>query len=456
MTNIVRRLTGRKEPGRANNYSMNTDVGRLTQPHFRDTSQLPAPIVSASVGSAGMKRTSLLISKMKAFGCSYRLQSALVYDCNSTNVNQWLEATRQAGVHGISVTPDYVPFSDGFQRDPTEFMNHFGAIQRDMEDMLNDMERLMAQGGSRPQIIIEWIGFGGHALISYMLHAMIADRFPSTKVLPIFCLPAERQLEENIRRHDLWGEAERTFGSVPSMVTDNRSGYNFGMLDERVAVALASVEACAQYKPESGTLGETVSIFMQNSSRWLSLDCMEIPHANVRDRKRGRSNRDIKISMDEISHQVLTSIKQISEPDHNETRTASFAPPDRHNEFRLYVVMPFDSDTVAQIQNDVEDLMKREEYERVFPGSKVSFAPGNSLFRGQSDVTHTHISKITGHPVEPMPPSLAKIVRQGSEGGQPSRQLFPTWADKRLRNDATEHGNGQRDAAEQERVLADR
>ena len=429
---ILPNITNRRTPNRANNYAMNNQKGQLGRPVYRDTSKMPAPIVSASVGSAGMKRTSLLMSKMHALGCSYRLQSALVYDCNSTNINQWINATRQAGVYGISVTPDYVPFADGFQRDPWEFLKHYSYIQRDLEKMLNEMERRMAEAGSRPQIVVEWIGFGGHALISYMLHDMIVDRFPATKILPIFSLPAERQLEENIRRHGIWDTAQRTLGDTPCLITDNRSGYNFGLLDERVAMAIASIEACAQFKPETGTLGEVVNIFAQNGSKWLSLDCCEIPHpVNTRSWRR-RSERDRRLSLQEVGHQILTAINSISEPKHDETRTAVFRPPDRQSEFRISVVLPFDAETVAYIQDDVEDLLKREEYERVFPGGKVSFAPGNSMFRGRQDISHIHISKLTGYPVEEVPVSLARIIDNEPGHLVNDNRKFPSWADMRL------------------------
>ena len=68
-------------------YNMKPPNSRLGNIYLRDFERDPAPIVSLSVGSAGMKRTALWTQKMRALGCDTRIQSLVVYDCNTANRN---------------------------------------------------------------------------------------------------------------------------------------------------------------------------------------------------------------------------------------------------------------------------------------------------------------------------------------------------------------------------------
>ena len=40
------------------------------------------------------------------------------YDCNRTNVQQWVEAANASGVMDNCIVPNYLPFSEGFLRQP--------------------------------------------------------------------------------------------------------------------------------------------------------------------------------------------------------------------------------------------------------------------------------------------------------------------------------------------------
>ena len=65
-------------------YNMKAPNSKLGNIYLRDFERDPAPIVSLSVGSAGMKRTALWTQKMRALGCDTRIQSLVVYDCYAT------------------------------------------------------------------------------------------------------------------------------------------------------------------------------------------------------------------------------------------------------------------------------------------------------------------------------------------------------------------------------------
>ena len=251
----------------------------------------------------------------------------VVYDCNSTNIRLWRKAAAASNLSDISIVPEYLPLSEGFLRQPDFFMDHYGAIERDIERIVDDMERQANEAGTRPQVIIEWIGFGGHARLSYLIHEHVADRFPRAKFLPVYCMPAERVLEQNIREHRLWQEAEQIIGDIPSLITDNRAAGSLQMLDERVALGLAAMEACYRFRPESGTMAETVSMFGIKGVRWLSLEVADIPY-RVNKPSRGRRSQqpshDQRMSHSAVVQSIKEAIWRIAAPVNDEQHTAYF------------------------------------------------------------------------------------------------------------------------------------
>lgn len=79
-----------------------------------------SPIVSVSVGTTGKNRSSLYYERMSRMGREQRIQSMLVYDCNQISINNL-----KAGARGIPykvITPEYLPFSEGFLRRVNQYM----------------------------------------------------------------------------------------------------------------------------------------------------------------------------------------------------------------------------------------------------------------------------------------------------------------------------------------------
>lgn len=387
---------------------------QLGQIYLRDFEREPAPIISLSVGSAGMARSAMWTQKMTALGCRGRIQSLVAYDCHKTNIQEWNRAAQNSGLDSITITPQYLPISEGFLRQPNAFMSHYGAIERDIERITDDMERLANEAGVRPQIIIEWIGFGGHAKLSYLIHEHVAARFPGAKFLPVFCMPAERVLEQNIRDYQLWQAAEDIIGPVSSVITDNRASGSLQLLDERIALALASMEACHRFRPDVGTMAETVSMFNLNSSRWLSIDAADLPY-RVGKLKRSRSaaaNQERRMAHSSVVQGIKEAIWRIAAPDNTEHHTGFFNPTDYGAEQRIYCVLPFTPTVTEEIKNDVEDQLQRETFHGPYPGTKVSFAPGNALWRRQDGFTYGHIIKLAGLPTDPIPHSIERILNE--------------------------------------------
>ena len=136
---------------------------------------VPPPIVSVAVGTAGYKRSWRWAKRMGEAGVLDRVQSLLMYDCNQGTIDTIDSETqsmrpprplRQPARH----RPGYLPKVDGFLRDPNAYKDFYGLIHRDMERMVETVVRRSEEVGSPPQIILEWLGFGGHAKLGGVLH----------------------------------------------------------------------------------------------------------------------------------------------------------------------------------------------------------------------------------------------------------------------------------------------
>ena len=358
----------------------------------------------------------------------------MVYDCNSTNVGDWTDSAQAAGLAGISVTPDYLPLSEGFLRQPNFFVSHYGAIERDMERMVDDMERLAGEAGVRPQVIVGMVRVRRTRPAQLPVSRNDRRTFPQQQV-PAGVLPAQRT-GAGTEHPGLpaVGGAATTVGEIPVVLTDNRSSGSLQTIDERVALCLASVEAACRYRPDMGTLAEVCSMFGLSGARWLGLESIDVPYKLARaprpgdsglpGRRRagsgalaGRPGHDLRMAYSQVVQGVKEAVWRIAEPVNNEHHTGYFHAPARTSEQRVYCILPFAAEVVDEIRHDVEDQLQREQFDIPFPGTKVCFAPGNALWNGRDDFAYGHIAKIVGMPAEPLPPSLARVV--GARRGVP-------------------------------------
>ena len=385
---------------------------RLGHIYGHDFSKQPAPIVSLAVGSTGIQRTALWYNKMRSLACEDRIQSMIVYDLNSTNIREWHAAAEHAGINDICITPEYLPLAEGFLRQPNAYESYFGAIERDIAGMVEKMERNANEAGVRPQVIIEWIGFGGHARISHLIHEHVALRFPNTVFLPVYCIPADRVLEQNIRDYDLWNKGLEVMGDHPAVITDNMAGASVQVLDERVAIGLAAIEAAYRFRPDVGTLAELISSYHIAQNRWIALDTIELPYrtSRSRQRKNSRAQREQRIVRAAMAHSIKQAIWRIAAPDNQENHTG-YLPASRHDAVqRIYCILPFMPETVELIKDDIEDQLRREEFHLPYPATKVCFAPGNAMWQAKDDFTYAHICRIVGLPEHPLPQSISRVL----------------------------------------------
>ena len=423
-------------------YNLDQREEELGALESRDAGTVPAPICSVSVGTAGMARNALWARKMGAVGCGDRVQSLVAYDYNRTGINGWLRSVEKYGLSEISVVPSYLPLSEGFLRRPDDYERHAGPIERDMERMVDRMQYLADRAWSRPQVIILWLGFGGHARLSFLMFEQVVSAFPNAQVLPVFCMPDERVLEANIRDYRLWEEACDVMGDDRLMlITDNRVASDLSVLDERVAVGLAAVEAAYRFRAASGTLAEVVSVFGQSGSRWLSLDTAEMPYRvrrgplqsrrgvravagnSRRNTLEGKTDVASEQLMAMMAHTVKEKIWEIADPANDEGHTAFHRRAAWDGDQRIYVMLPFHRETVECIREDVEDNLAREMFSDVYEGTNVYFAAGDAAWRERGDFRYGHIVKLAGLSPEQTPWSLSRVL-DGNESVRRPRRRF--------------------------------
>ena len=373
-----------------------------------------SPIVSVSVGSTGLNRARLFHRRMDAMGCADRIQSMLIYDCNQLNINQLRADAAQDRISSKIVVPEYLPFSEGFLRRVNQYERHYGAIERDMENMVEKMENLSLSAGTDPQIILEWIGFGGHAMLSYMFHDIVANRFPEATILPIVCFPDDRGMHKNIREHHIWDETVTVFGEKATLLTDNRMATDFKRLDESLTTALAAVEGCFKYEPSFGSLAETISVFNIADNRWLVVENTEIPIINRRalEKRSGKpSDENRNKAMGKLAQKVKDRIFEIAEPKNRFRKSAFVDPGTRENEQRIYVTLPLRDNEVNDIREDIEDQLKREEFSKAYPGTQIAYAAANPQTDTPENWEYVHIVKLVGLDQDPQPLSISSILK---------------------------------------------
>ena len=373
-----------------------------------------APILSVSVGTTGLNRAWMYHRRMRAMGCAHRVQSMLIYDCNQVNIGQLLDDAQDTGIADKIVVPEYLPFSEGFLRRVDQYERHYGAIERDMETMVDRAENMSLIAGTEPQVILEWIGFGGHAMLSYMLHDIVAKRFPEARILPIICIPDDRGMQQNIREHHIWSEAEKMLGTeVAALLTDNRCSTDYRQLDEALTIALAAVEACFDFEHSVGSLAEIVSTFNNIGSRWISVEHTRIPIINRNALQQNGSQPAVASRSKAVGKQaqkVKDRICEIALPENRYDKSAFFTPGTRESEQRIYVTMPFLPNEVKEIKDDIEDQLKREDFSKALPGTQIAYAAGNPQPANPANLEYIHVVKFVGLPPEPRPVSLTSIL----------------------------------------------
>lgn len=257
--------------------------------------RLSSPLLSVSVGTAGADRNARFLERMGDAGRLRRVQSALFYDYNeNTNSELWqrLRPKKGNGRDGTQVhMPKAIRTSDGFLLNPYAFGEYLGIINRDMEELLNDIRSQAHAKGQPPQLVVEFLGFGGHANLGLLLHRKIREAFPEARCLPILALPDDPTLQEWMRgelqeptdtnavpdwmRHGTWNsyESHLTMRQHEGcLVVDNAIDSS---PNDNLAMGLATIEAAGENAMKSGSLSEAIAGIRINDRGWLGMNVVQ-------------------------------------------------------------------------------------------------------------------------------------------------------------------------------------
>ena len=89
----------------------------------------------------------------------------VAYDCNADTTARMARVAKhlQRKYNLPMFLPEYVPCEAGFLRDPNAYQDDWGNIEREMDRIIREVRRNSETLGALPQLIILFLGFGGHA-----------------------------------------------------------------------------------------------------------------------------------------------------------------------------------------------------------------------------------------------------------------------------------------------------
>lgn len=401
-----------------------------------------APLLTISVGTAGADRNARFLERMSDAARLDRVQSAVFYDYNENTTSKlWQRLSlkksnsRNGSRNGIQVhMPKTIRTSDGFLLNPYSFGEYLGIINSDMEELIEDICSQAHAKGQPPQLIVEFMGFGGHANLGLLLHRKIRETFPEARCLPILALPDDPTLQEWMRhevqeptdtnavlaemRHGTWGSYERLLTlrkHEGCLLVDNQIDKS---PNDDLAMGLATIEAAADNSMKSGSLPEAVAGIRINDRGWVGMNVVQRVLPSRRAWTFGfpmRRLRPVWGSDDELAVQVKTAVKQcltrgsLLEPyedpnmpsasiasrngySPNGQASANGSPngsanghashngsaaPTKVKGARVYVSVPLPDHWVQTLKSNVLRQLKAERFEEQFGKVNISFGPVN-------------------------------------------------------------------------------
>jgi len=290
-----------------------------------------SPILSLSVGTAGATRNWRFTERMGDAGRLHRIQSVVVYDYNQGTLDRIRRRmARSRGRYGTMVhLPEKVRASDGFLLNPYAFSEQLGVIDDDMERLVAKVMKRTHETGAPPQLIIEFLGFGGHAILGLLLHEKIRDAFPDAYCLPVVALPRDSTLQDWMRdelerpaknvaiqgwmRDGTWKAYERKLklnDFEDCLVIDNLMD---GPPNDALAIGLATISCAGSDSLKAGSIPEAVGGMRHEAQGWLG---MSVIKKNLPARKGWaswfplRRLKPVWSSDDELPVQIKVAIKE--------------------------------------------------------------------------------------------------------------------------------------------------
>ena len=371
----------------------------------RKTEGIPPSLVVMGVGTAGARRALGFLQRLSELAQTGRVQSAVFYDCNETTVNhirRFLGRTLGRTRHGNGVQilfPNYIPMPNGFMRDPTLFEEYEGPMERDMDNIVEQVIAQSERSSRTPEAIVEFMGFAGHSVLGGRLHRKLRDAFPSAVILPVMMLPDDHVSEEWTRRY-IWERYERLLEGAECLVTA-QSASHFGEDDARLATGLAGIEvadfdeegltisplaaACQRLSLASGGwLGMATvkrKMVVMNKFEWLSLPPWWRQYAAV--------GSEGELSM-AVGHAIWSTLDPPSQ-------MAEGVGDLRHAPQEVVVSLPVHPDALEPVAANAAEVLERSNLFAQFPNMDIAFNTAR-FAEGMSREPYMHITRI--YPVQ--------------------------------------------------------
>ena len=263
-------------------------VDRVVRPKSKKGAPPMPPILSVSVGTAGASRNWRFLQRMTHAGRRDRVGSAIICDYNHGTKRRMEDRNKGKHVDQRVMLPETIPTADGFLLNPYEFGKHLGDVGDGLKGLVDQVHEQAQNSNSQPQLILEFLGFGGHAIVGLMMHRMLRERFPGARCLPVVALPANEMLHDWMRRQVQDPPPETTLPDW--MLGGTWEAYEAGMdlgpygcclvVDNRIdappnddlALGLAVIETAGTDPIKRGSLPEALGGILLEGPGWVGMN----------------------------------------------------------------------------------------------------------------------------------------------------------------------------------------
>lgn len=382
----------------------------------------PAPIMVVCVGTAGYIRGKNFYQHMMDSDRVHRIQSLIVCDFNTRTMNDvWdSKAVRFRGRKESSIgmiTPEQQNADDGFTLNPLLFQDKYGAINRELDQIVAEAQSESTRKGRDPQVIMEFMGFGGHSIIGVLLHQKLRIAYPMAKMFPIIGIPDELVLKKWMVYEF---EPPTGYAALPEW---SRNGVYRAYIDglelrpteaalfvdnmvdfspnHRLAAGLATIEAAGTDQVKGGSIPEALGGIILGESPVIPGDKIQKLNMNVAqvqleqdsDRVRWSREQEPTYAVKKACWNVVSGSSLL---------TGDYTPKASTN---IYLSLPFKAEGLTSLREAVMDELRVEGF---FKNRDANILIGSSLYssipKDRPVVTATLLESLSAPPE-----SLTKI-----------------------------------------------
>ena len=384
----------------------------------------PAPILVVCVGTAGYTRGRNFCQHMLASEQIQRIQSVIVCDYNASTMTEvWGSKAVRFKPQGrgkessiAMITPEQQNTDDGFTLNPLLFQDNFGAINRDLNKIVTEAQSESTRKGRDPQVILEFMGFGGHSIIGVMLHQKLRAAYPAAKMFPVIGIPDDLVLKKwmvyefesptgnavlppwtrnGVYRAYVEGLGLRS--TEAALFVDNNVDIP---PNRRLSAGLATIEAAGTDQVKGGSIPEALGGVILGPSPVFPGDTIQKLNMNVAQVQLEQDKRKVRWSREqEPTYAIKKACWQVVTG--NSLLAGKYNPTTSIN---IYLSLPFKHENLGSLREAVLEELRVEGF---FQDRDANILIGSSAYesalKGRYEVTATALESLS------MPPdSLAK------------------------------------------------